>query len=351
LARSTDGGRSLSPPVRVAGRLAFQSRLAVGHDGTVYLTWLQAAAVGINRLVGGPNRIMVSSSRDGGKLFSAPVAASDAARVRVGAASAVVDSRGRLFVLYEDFKNDRRDFEYLEGPPADNPFALVMTSSGDGGTSFSPGVEVNSGLVPTNRFLVFLPEFPSLALGPHGQLYVAWADGRNGDDDVFLSRSTDGGRTWLPAFRVNDNHLRDGTSQYLPRVAVAPSGRVDVLFLDRRNDPKRNIMTDAYLARSSDGGRRFTNLRISSTSFDSTVGPEGGNSIPVDFGSRLGLVTANDSTLAAWTDTRLGTQDTGRQDIFTAAVAERRAGVSGWLLLTFLIVTAGLLGALARRRI
>ena len=43
---------------------------------------------------------------------------------------------------------------------------------------FSDG---NTGLVATNRFLVFLPEFPSLAAGPGRVMYAAWADGRNGD--------------------------------------------------------------------------------------------------------------------------------------------------------------------------
>ena len=43
VARSTDGGRTLSEPARVTGRLAFGARLVVGPDGTVHVTWLQAA--------------------------------------------------------------------------------------------------------------------------------------------------------------------------------------------------------------------------------------------------------------------------------------------------------------------
>ena len=39
--------------------------------------------------------------------------------------------------------------------------------------------------------------FPQVALDPRsGTLYVSWSDYRNGDVDVFLSRSTDRGRTW-----------------------------------------------------------------------------------------------------------------------------------------------------------
>jgi hypothetical protein len=133
-------------------------------------------------------------------------------------------------VPYEDFKNDRRDFENLEGPPDPGPFSLVVTRSDDGGCSFSSGVEFEAGIVPTKRFLVFLPELPSLAAGSGELLYAAWHDGRHGGEDVFLRRSDDGGATWSGPVRSNDNAVSDGTDQYLPRVAVAPDGRVDVLF-------------------------------------------------------------------------------------------------------------------------
>ncbi|MDP9386747.1 MAG: glycoside hydrolase [Actinomycetota bacterium] len=326
LATSRDGGRSISPPVRVAGRLTFQPRVAVDPAGTVHLTWLQANEVGVLRFVGLPNPVVAVHSTDGGKRFSAPVTVSDAHRERVGAATPVVDSRGELVVLYQDFKDDRRDFENLEGPAWSEPFALVVARSSDGGKTFSRGVELESGVVPTRRFVVFLPEFPSLAAGPQGELYVAWADGRNGDEDVFLRRSSDGGRTWAGAVRVNDNPRKDGTTQYLPRLDVTPDGRVDVLFLDRRAD-RADVMTEAFLGISHDGGRSFDNLRVSSTSFDSRVGPSIGPQFGVDFGSRLGLASSSAAkTVGVWTDTRLGTEATGRQDVVAAlvGVAEER---------------------------
>jgi len=196
LSTSDDGGRTLSPPTEVAGALAFQPRVAVSGDGAVVMTWLQAADVGLFRFTEESNPVVAARSTDRGATFAPPVTVSDASRSRVGAASPVFNATGDLFVLYEDFKSDRRDFENLEGPPWDEPFALVVTRSGDGGRSFSPGVELESGLVPTHRFLAFLPDYPSLAAGPGATLYVTWADGRNGNEDVFLRRSRDGGRAW-----------------------------------------------------------------------------------------------------------------------------------------------------------
>jgi hypothetical protein len=329
VARSTDGGRSLSAPVRVAGELAFQGRVAAGPDGMVYVTWLQAREVGLFKLPRMPNPIVAARSTDGGRTFSDPVVVSDLRRPRVAAASPVVDRDGRLVVLYEDFKSDRRDFEFLEGPPAEEPFALVLTVSTDGGRTFSLGQELESGVVATRRFLVFLPEFPSLAAGADGSLVVSWADGRNGDEDVFLRRSADGGRTWTEAVRVNDNPVGDGTDQYLPRVAVAPSGRIDVLFLDRRRDAD-NIRADAFLAVSEDEGRSFENLRVSSTSFDTRVGPFIDATFPVDFGSRLGLLSRDDGALVAWTDSRFGNEGNGQQDILAARVTAESAGALDW---------------------
>ena len=351
VARSTDGGRTLSEPARVTGRLAFGARLVVGPDGTVHVTWLQAAEVGFLRMVGEPNPIVASRSTDGGRTFSPPVPVSDANRPRVGAATPAIDARGDLVVLYQDFKGDRRDFEFLEGPTWEEPFALVLSRSTDGGRSFSAGTELESGVVPTRRFLVFLVEFPSLATGADGSLYVSWTDGRDGSEDVYLRRSADGGQSWSEATRVNDNPADDGTSQYMPRVAVAPSGRVDVLFLDRRRD-RGNVMTDAFLAQSTDGGRTFENHRVSSRSFDSTVGPFVDATFPIDFGSRLGLLSSDDGTLAAWTDTRFGNEGNGRQDILFAEADHRRGGPLAWVLvgtLAFFSLLAAL-GALERER-
>jgi hypothetical protein len=350
LARSSDGGRTLSAPVRVAGRLAFQARIAVDQAGVVYVTWLQGTQVGLFELTGPPSSIVESRSSDGARSFSPPVRVSDPDRQRVGAASPVIDSTGRLAVLYEDFKGDQRDFLDLPGPRWDQPFGLVLTRP-IGLRSFTRGVELESGVLPTHRFLVFTPEYPSIAAGPGRTLYVAWSDGRNGDDDVFLRRSGDGGLTWAAPRRVDNNPIHDGTSQYLPVVSVSPDGRVDVLFLDRRRDRSHNVMTDATLASSHDGGASFQNTRLSSKSFDSRIGSSAAPQFPIDFGSQLGLAAGNGQSVAAWTDTRLGSVDTGRQDIFatTYRAGAAAGGLSRLPVIGILVVVALGLAVLALR--
>lgn len=349
LSTSTDGGRSLGAPVAIAGELTFQPRLAVAGDGTVHVVWLAADSVGLNQ-ISGPARVVAIRSTDGGRTFSAPVQVSDPGRERVGAASPVVDSDGGLVVLYEDFTTDRRDFLGLQGPVAEDPFALVVSRSDDGGQSFAPGVVLESELVPTRRFLVFLPEYPSLAIGADDQLYVSWADGRNADEDVFLRHSSDGGATWDDAVMVNDNPVGDGTDQYLPRVAVAPNGRVDVLFYDRRSDTA-DMLTDVFLASADGPGEAFTNRRVSSQSFSSAVGPTFGPDYGTDFGTRLGLKSTDDEAYAAWTDTRLGDMNTGRQDVFAATVTVPSSGLLGAAVVVVVLLGLGVGGFwLVRRR-
>lgn len=350
LARSDDAGRTLSDPVAVAGERSFQGRLAVAPDGTIHVTYLQATDVGVLALTG-PATIVAVSSDDGGQTFSEPVQVSDPARELVGAATPVVDADGELAVLYQDHKDNVRDFGNLEGPPWEEPSALVVTRSSDGGATFDEGVVVDDGLVGWKRFLVFLPEFPSLAAGPDGTLYTAWADARHGAPDVFLSRSEDGGRTWTAPARVNDTPVDDGTSQYLPTVSAAPSGRVDVLYYDRSDDPE-DVMTTAMLAWSTDRGETFDHLEVSDERFDSRIGSSAAPHLEPDFGTRLGLVSWEEGALAAWTDTRLGDEASGRQDVVVSRVALPQGGFLAWAVAGVLLAGAAALAlaAFAGRR-
>ena len=351
LSTSTDGGRTLALPAEVSGELAFQARLAVDPKGPVPITWLQAFGTGNLSFTEPVPYVVAVRSDDKGRTFSSPVRVSDPARQRIGGPSPVVDAKGRLHVLYTDYKENRRDFSALPGPPAELPFGLVLTTSTDGGRSFPRGAEIEPGVVAIRRFLIYLPEFPQIAAGSGDSLYVTWADGRNGDEDVFLRRSGDGGRSWTEPVKVNDNPA-DGTNQFLPKVDVASDGRVNVLFLDGRNDTSGKLL-DAYLASSDDDGKSFENIRVSAQSFDSTVGPTFGGDYGTDFGTKLVLTSGDGKAYAVWTDTHLGTPATGRQDVAFAAVtlgSDRSGLAAGLVVALLLVIGAGTVLALSSRR-
>jgi hypothetical protein len=107
-----------------------------------------------------------------------------------------------------------------------------------------------------------------LSDGPHrGTLYVNWIDERNGDPDVFLLYSRDGGETWTGPVRVNDDPVGNGKAQFFTWMAVDPvDGAVNVVFHDRRGYD--GTTTGLTMARSVDGGRTFVNHPVGQKPFE-----------------------------------------------------------------------------------
>ena len=69
-----------------------------------------------------------------------------------------------------------------------------------------------------------------------GTIYVNWIDERNGDLDVFVAASRDGGKTWSAPVRVNDDGK--GAAQMFTWLAVDPAdGSLNLVFHDRRGRP------------------------------------------------------------------------------------------------------------------
>jgi len=121
-----------------------------------------------------------------------------------------------------------------------------------------------SGIMRANGLPVTVTDISS---SPHrGNVYVNWVDERYGDPDVFILRSEDRGDTWTDPIRVNDDQIGNGKEQFFTWMTVDPvTGELVVVYYDRRQYDSDS--TDVYLARSTDGGRSFRNERISSAAF------------------------------------------------------------------------------------
>lgn len=78
--------------------------------------------------------------------------------------------------------------------------------------------------------------------------------------DIFLNASHDGGLTFGPQVKVNDD-VGDN-SHLFPSVQVSKQGWVYVGWLDRRNDIPANELTDAWAAVSRDGGLTFGHSKL-----------------------------------------------------------------------------------------
>lgn len=321
---STDGGRTLSSPAPALGPLAFQVQLAADPDtaGRLYVTWLQAEQTTALAFAEPGNPIMVARSDDGGATWSDAERVSSPSRSRVLAPS-VAATGDTLHVLYLDVGDDVLDYhgghEGRGGPPYPGRWSLVLASSRDAGTTWEE-VLVDDEVVPTQRFIAFTPPTPSLAVDAgRERVYVGFHDGRLGDADVLVWASHDAGASFGRGTRVNDTTPADGTQQYQPALAVAPGGRLDVVYYDQRADPD-GVMNEVSLQSSTNGASTFgSRLKLSDRSFDARIGP-GSERDMTDLGSRLGLASTNDVAVAVWTDTRAGTEASAKQDLAQAMV-------------------------------
>ncbi len=101
-----------------------------------------------------------------------------------------------------------------------------------------------------------------------GNVYIAHFNGRTklpnigfeSAGEIRLSRSTDGGLTWDPPVVVSDDGTR--TSHVFPTAQVAEDGKVFTSWIDRRRDPRANILNHTFAAASTDQGLTFgSNIR------------------------------------------------------------------------------------------
>ena len=170
--------------------------------------------------------------------------------------------------------------------------------------------------------------YPSLMAdlsdGPRrGTLYAAYMDRREpgSDTDIFLRRSTDDGATWSERVRVNDDPTDNGADQFHPWMVVDEQGVLNVIWLDRRDDPN-NLEWNAYVARSLDGGETWLpNIRVSSASSS----PAGASPIAAGLiGEYIGIDSLGGDLYTVWTDTR-----DGQQDVFGATLFDPDADADG----------------------
>jgi hypothetical protein len=101
------------------------------------------------------------------------------------------------------------------------------------------------------------PAAPSAAGGGHSEGGGHGGRQRLTNQAIYLARSVDDGRTFAAPVRVSDGP--DTPERRFPTVAVDESGVVHVAWLDKRHETKeRPGFSRVYVTRSTDGGRTFT---------------------------------------------------------------------------------------------
>ena len=138
--------------------------------------------------------------------------------------------------------------------------------------------------------------------------------------DIMFSRSSDEGLTWSSPVRVNDD-LGTDDWQWFGTMSVAPNGRIDVVWLDSRDNPG-TFLSSLYYAYSSDGGTTWSPNERLSPAFDPHVGWPQQNKM----GDYFDMVSDDSSAHLAWAATFNGEQDVyyGRITPIPVGIARRK---------------------------
>jgi hypothetical protein len=267
-ASSTDQGNTFSPFASAEAAID-KPWIAAARDGTVFMSWLG--------MPGGFTR-----SLDHGKTW--------APATSIGS-------------LYSGTAIASGSNGYVHIPFATSSGALRYVRSKDWGQTLETARDLD--MMGTQDCTNCEPrDLPVVgcATDPSGQtVAITWAgkiSGGDGNDDVWVLISKDGGDTWSKRLRVNDN--QQPSRQFQPWVAVDATGRVHVAWTDLRNAGTNSIYYASALDPSQGFGQNVevTDKRGAANTF---------------LGDYKGLVLADPYIVAAWTDTR-----NGNADIYTA---------------------------------
>ncbi len=264
LSRSTDNGDHWSlPSIPVSDHTAGSMetpQLCLGNGGRVYATWSDASQGW---------GIWFSRSTDYGLTWSPNIRVSSA----WGFFSDLVRYGNVLHLVYG----------------GDGLGSVYYTRSTDEGSTWSSERAISGG---GYRHIA-----PSLTVSPQGNLYVLWMDERNGSGqwDVYTSRSTDGGATWLtPSLRVNDTtYSQPAPADPYGCLVCDESGRLHAAWMDGRDGGNYAI----YYSQSTDQGDTWLSPNVEITNDTTRAGA---------FYPYLSVDPQGDHLAALWMDARQG---------------------------------------------
>jgi len=157
--------------------------------------------------------------------------------------------------------------------------------------------------------------------GPgRGNIYVLSSVDRTSNSDpadVMFARSTNGGITWSNPVRINDD-IGNNNYQWFGTMSVAPGGRIDVVWLDTRDDNPGTYWSALYYSSSFDYGETWTANEKLSIAFDPHVGwPD-----QEKMGDYFDMRSDDDYAHLAWANTI-----NGEQDVYYGRIPQIYAGL------------------------
>ena len=140
----------------------------------------------------------------------------------------------------------------------------------------------------------------------NGNIYLLCSVERNSNSDladVMFSRSTDGGVTFSSPIKINDD-ASTNNYQWFGTMSVAPNGRIDVIWLDTRDNPG-TYLSALYYSNSTDGGLTWSVNERLSEFFDPHLGWPQQNKM----GDYFDMISDNQGAFLSWAATFNNEQD------------------------------------------
>jgi hypothetical protein len=291
---STNGGLTWSEPATIKRDLSpdhfvFNDKESVtadpNHAGTAYVVWDRSRFTSDRANPNAGHSFAFrgdpyfSKTTDGGATWSTPrdIAPQNQNLFTIGNQIAVLPNGTLVDVMH---------FGKGSGLDAPNASFTGVERSTNGGATWSKPIVISTNPVtndvdpetgtPLRTGADVGGGIPDIAVDPgSGALYVVWEDSRfsGTHNDIALSKSTDGGRTWSAPMQVNKTP--NGVLAFTPAVDVLPNGTVAVTYYDLRNntsDPN-TLLADNFVVHSHNGGATWSEARITPTSFDMDTAP------------------------------------------------------------------------------
>ncbi len=195
------GANRVSEQFGDTSRVVQGSQPVVTSDGAVYVGWIDSTD---DEAFRGVAQIWVAKSTDGGKTFSQPVKASEFLEPDFNPRTAFFRSWGGAFPKVAAGPTGDVSIVYVAKPPSKptDDGDVYFVRSSDGGKTWSQQVRVNDDETPTFQ------AFPAVSVDPKGAIHVMWGDFRDDKSEkrynIYYSKSEDGGKTWGENIRVTD---------------------------------------------------------------------------------------------------------------------------------------------------
>jgi uncharacterized repeat protein (TIGR01451 family) len=188
-----------------------------------------------------------------------------------------VDTNGNLFIGGGDGGSQ---FWCIRSSDAQNgnvtpSFDQVTTVDLGGSVLF--GAPINPGGLAGQIFLAL----DRSGTGTNNNIYMLASvlpNGATNGTDVMFVRSVDGGLTFSAPLRINDDPVNQDKWHWFGTLAVAPNGRIDVVWLDTRN-AANNTDSQLFYSYSTDGGMTWSPNVAMSNAFNPFEGYPNQNKI------------------------------------------------------------------------